>query len=123
MEETNQPKKRVNAEAAIIGRNLMHLRHSCGMSQKQVAGTIGISFQQVQKYEKGQNRIPAEKLHRLKHCFGVSYGAFFEGLPDAQGSYIDNPGKSAKIMAEKMQNIKNRTFRRKLFKAFIILAS
>ena len=123
MAEAGKAVKRVNDETRIIGLNVMRLRHASGATQRQLAKVLGTSFQQVQKYEKGQNRIPAEKLHRLRNYFGVPYAEFFEGLPDAAHSDVDNPEKSAKILYLKMKSLKDGAFRRKLFRAFMILAS
>jgi transcriptional regulator with XRE-family HTH domain len=50
------------------------------MTQSVVAGRIGISFQQLQKYESGANRVGASRLYQLAHVLGVAPGAFFEGL-------------------------------------------
>ena len=123
MEKTGVSKKRVNNETKAIGRNLVRLRYSYGATQRQVAEVIQTSFQQVQKYEKGQNRIPAEKLHRLKQFFGVPYDVFFEGLPNAGQANIDDSEQSAKILYLKIKNLKDENFRLKLFRAFMILAS
>ncbi len=51
------------------------------MSQKQLAGHLGISFQQVQKYERGINRISAGRLLQIATCFGIPIEFFFDGLP------------------------------------------
>jgi transcriptional regulator with XRE-family HTH domain len=52
----------------------------CGMPQKELAKQLGISFQQVQKYESGANRISASKLWQLCDVLDVVPGYFFEGL-------------------------------------------
>ena len=52
----------------------------CGMPQKELARQLGISFQQVQKYESGANRISASKLWQLCEVLDVTPGYFFEGL-------------------------------------------
>lgn len=72
--------KRVPSEAAIIGRNLRKLREGVDLTQKDVASLLGISFQQVQKYERGENRLPVDRLFALRKIFGVPYHAFFAGL-------------------------------------------
>ena len=51
-----------------------------GMPQKELARQLGISFQQVQKYESGANRISASKLWQLCGILDVTPGFFFEGL-------------------------------------------
>ena len=55
----------------------------CGMPQKELARQLGISFQQVQKYESGANRISASKMWQLCGVLDVSPGFFFEELGPA----------------------------------------
>ena len=59
-------------------------REMCGMQQKELARQPGISFQQVQKYESGANRISASKLWQLCDVLDVVPGYFFEGLSCAK---------------------------------------
>lgn len=59
-------------------------REMCGMPQKELAKQLGISFQQVQKYESGANRISASKLWQLCDVLDVVPGYFFEGLSGAR---------------------------------------
>lgn len=54
-----------------IGTKAKGSRKTCGMSQETVADAIDVSFQQVQKYEKGINRIPIVKIMRLAENFNV----------------------------------------------------
>jgi transcriptional regulator with XRE-family HTH domain len=51
-------------------------------SQEEIAKALGLTFQQVQKYEKGANRISASRLQHLCKILGVQVPFFFEGLPD-----------------------------------------
>jgi transcriptional regulator with XRE-family HTH domain len=60
-----------------IGQNLRLLRTQKGMSQPTLAGRLGITFQQVQKYEKGTNRLSASRLWDCAQIFDVSPAAFF----------------------------------------------
>lgn len=53
-----------------------------GHSQTDLSQAIGLTFQQVQKYEKGANRISASKLWDISRFLGVEVGYFFHGLPD-----------------------------------------
>ncbi|MCB9978475.1 MAG: helix-turn-helix transcriptional regulator [Rhodospirillales bacterium] len=64
-----------------IGKNLKRLRRESGFALVDVARALGVSYQQVQKYETGRNRISAAKLYLLKGLYDVPYGAFFEGIP------------------------------------------
>ena len=51
-----------------------------GMSQTRLGEILGVTFQQIQKYEKGVNRIPASRLKLAADAFSVSVGWFYEGL-------------------------------------------
>jgi transcriptional regulator with XRE-family HTH domain len=53
------------------------------MSQTDVAKKLGLSFQQIQKYEIGSNRIAASRLYELSNVLGVPTSYFFEGMQDA----------------------------------------
>ena len=56
-----------------------------GMSQSKLADQLELTFQQVQKYEKGGNRIGAGRLHQLSHILDVPVSFFFEGAPRPAG--------------------------------------
>ena len=60
-----------------VGKNLKTIRHLRRMSQTDVATKLGLSFQQIQKYEIGSNRIAASRLWELAEIFGVTVGYFF----------------------------------------------
>jgi transcriptional regulator with XRE-family HTH domain len=64
-----------------VGKRLRQLRLLQGMSQSVVAEALGLTFQQVQKYERGTNRISASKLYDAAMLLGVSIASFYEGLP------------------------------------------
>lgn len=59
-----------------------------GMSQEKLGDALNLTFQQVQKYEKGTNRIGASRLQQIAHFLQVPVSFFFEGAPDLPG----NPG-------------------------------
>jgi transcriptional regulator with XRE-family HTH domain len=67
-----------------------------GMSQTTLAEGLGLTFQQVQKYERGTNRIGASRLQQIAHVLQVPVSFFFEGLPlpsetwSEEGAYIDD---------------------------------
>jgi transcriptional regulator with XRE-family HTH domain len=56
-------------------------RQEAGLTQQMVAETLGITFQQVQKYERGMNRVGASRLQQISDALGVSPFYFFEGAP------------------------------------------
>lgn len=64
-----------------VGARLRFRRLERGMSQEALATSVGLRFQQIQKYEKGQNRIGASRLYRLAAALDVPLAYFFEGLP------------------------------------------
>ena len=57
-------------------------RKELKISQEKLAETLGLTFQQVQKYERGANRISASKLYEIARTLRVPIGWFFEGLTD-----------------------------------------
>ncbi len=74
MSRTKLPSER------IIGANLRALREHAGCSQMRLAAALGVTFQQVQKYEKGDCRLTADRLHSLHLYFRVPYDYFFHGI-------------------------------------------
>jgi transcriptional regulator with XRE-family HTH domain len=62
------------------------------MSQTKLAEALGLAFQQVQKYEKGTNRIGAGRLQQISHILQVPISFFFEGAPRLPGAGIKNGG-------------------------------
>ena len=76
-----------------VGERVRMARVSRGFSQTALATASGITFQQVQKYEKGTNRIGASRLQHIAHIFQVPVSFFFEGAPSVPG-YHAPPGMS-----------------------------
>jgi len=64
-----------------IGQKIRARRIFLRMSQTEVADALGISFQQIQKYEKGMNRVGASRLQQISDALGVSPYYFFENAP------------------------------------------
>ncbi|MER9592750.1 helix-turn-helix domain-containing protein [Mesorhizobium australicum] len=64
-----------------VGRQIAAVRVQSDVSQAQLARSIGISFQQPQKYENARNRVSASMLYEIASSLGVPVGRFFEGLP------------------------------------------
>jgi transcriptional regulator with XRE-family HTH domain len=65
---------------AHVGKRLKQRRTMMGLSQEAVAKSAGITFQQVQKYEKGSNAMNASRLHEMANFMNVPVAYFFEGL-------------------------------------------
>jgi transcriptional regulator with XRE-family HTH domain len=59
------------------------------MSQQKLGDALGLTFQQVQKYEKGTNRIAASRLQHISHILQVSVSFFFDGAPKVPGAPVE----------------------------------
>jgi transcriptional regulator with XRE-family HTH domain len=66
---------------AHIGLKIRARRNLLGLSQTELADAAGITFQQIQKYEKGANRVGASRLQQFSDALGVPPSYFFEGVP------------------------------------------
>lgn len=64
-----------------VGQKIRARRVFLRMSQTEVADAVGITFQQIQKYERGANRVGASRLQQISNALGVSPYYFFEGVP------------------------------------------
>ena len=63
----------------VVGQNVRMLRTRVGKTQVDVANALGITFQQIQKYEKGRNRISSSRLYQIADFFGVEIATLFAG--------------------------------------------
>ena len=86
---------RANPEVdANVGARIRTRRTLLGLTQEEVAASLAISNQQVQKYETGANRVSAGRLFQLAQLLGVDISYFFEGLePSAVPERISRSGK------------------------------
>lgn len=66
----------------VVGGHIRNRRIKLGMTQKQVAEAADVTFQQLQKYEKGVNRVAASKLFEIAKHLRVPIGYFFQGIED-----------------------------------------
>jgi transcriptional regulator with XRE-family HTH domain len=74
-----------NAVDRRLGQRLRGRRLEIGMSQERLAELLGVTFQQVQKYEKGANRIAASRLFDIAAALDVQVAYFYEGLTAPSG--------------------------------------
>ena len=79
---------------AHIGARLRKLRSMLGMSQDQLGKALGLTFQQVQKYEHGTNRIAASRLYHISKILNVPVSYFFEDIEGVQSSVPRGKGFS-----------------------------
>jgi transcriptional regulator with XRE-family HTH domain len=66
-----------------VGNRVRMRRLMFNMSQGKLGDALGVTFQQVQKYEKGTNRVAASRLQHMAHILQVPVSFFFDGAPDA----------------------------------------
>lgn len=78
-------KKSPNPIDVHVGSRVRMRRMMVGMSQEKLGEALGLTFQQIQKYEKGSNRIGASRLHQIATALGVQIEFFYEGAPPAAG--------------------------------------
>lgn len=74
-------KKSPNPVDVHVGSRVRMRRILIGMSQEKLGDALGLTFQQVQKYEKGTNRIGASRLQAIANILGVPVDYFFDGMP------------------------------------------
>ncbi len=77
-------KKSPNPVDVHVGSRVRLRRMLVGFSQEKLGGSMGLTFQQIQKYEKGVNRIGASRLFKLSQVLDVPVQFFFEGMPSAE---------------------------------------
>ena len=79
-------KKAPNPIDKHVGSRVRMRRMMLNMSQEKLGDALGLTFQQVQKYEKGTNRIGASRLQQIAHILQVPVSFFFEGAPHVAGT-------------------------------------
>ncbi|CAK02216.1 helix-turn-helix domain-containing protein [Bartonella tribocorum] len=83
--------KNSNFVDTSIGARIRHRRISMGLSQKALGNTLGVSFQQIQKYEKGLNRVSAGCLLEIAQKLQVPISFFYADLLTADIATKENP--------------------------------
>ena len=91
MPNTNDAERSPNPIDIHVGRRVRQRRKTLGVTQERLAEDLGLTFQQVQKYERGANRVSASKLYEIARSLRTSIGYFFEGLADPSTAH-DTPG-------------------------------
>lgn len=82
----SQGRRHVDDMDKYVGRRIKVRRVLMGLSQESLARRLNVTFQQVQKYETGTNRVSASKLFEIAHALSVPITYFFAGAPIGNGS-------------------------------------
>ncbi len=88
--QSNHEARRADQIDRYIGRRLRMRRIEKGLSLNDISDALGISYQQIQKYENGTNRISVGRLYALSAIVDVPISYFYEGLPSAHQFLKDN---------------------------------
>lgn len=83
-----------------IGMRLKVRRSILGISQDKLASSLGVTFQQVQKYEKGANRISASTLYKISKILNIPINYFFDSLDSSNFFVCENTTKEYEISSE-----------------------
>ncbi|GGZ39213.1 helix-turn-helix domain-containing protein [Asticcacaulis endophyticus] len=109
-----------------VGHRIRIRRKFMGMSQENLGDKVGLTFQQIQKYERGSNRVSASKLFEISQALKAPVPYFFEGIVDGD---LDSSGEISRSesdalsflqttegleLAQYFPKIKNPSFRRKV---------
>ena len=78
--------KRIEAVDRLVGKNIRIFRTAKGISQTVLGDAVGVTFQQIQKYENGKNRVGASRLHLVATALDVPISEFFAGASETSRS-------------------------------------
>ena len=95
MTEKHKRARRADSRDEEVGRRVRSRRLERRLSQTELADAIGVTFQQVQKYEKGRNRIGAGRLERISEKLGVPISFFFDNMEGAGAPRDPKKGKDS----------------------------
>ncbi|MDG2520240.1 helix-turn-helix transcriptional regulator [Caulobacter segnis] len=93
MHETAHKDDRTTADPVDghVGARIRQVRRARGVNQEQLAESLGLTYQQVQKYERAANRVSASKLYQIARLLETPVSAFFEGLEATDAKSPDVP--------------------------------
>lgn len=120
MPKPKHPKVRQVDIERHVSRRIRERRILLGMTQEHLAKAIGMTYQQVSKYEARTNRIAVGVLHRITQALKVDVGYFFEGLDQAAGPARPSPIWTA--LAQDVMSISDPRQRRALLRLALLMA-
>ncbi len=113
--ESGERESRPSPIDVHVGSRIRLRRTLLGMSQERLGEALGLTFQQVQKYERGVNRVGASRLFDLSRVLDVPISFFFDDMPDSvTGSYGNSPaGRRTAGFAEGQEGFGDDTLSRR----------
>lgn len=102
-------------QSKTIGQIIRQYRKTKGMSQMDLAEAIGVSYQQVQKYEKGTNRISVDRLKQIADAFGITINELFQQEKLAVSETLATYGKltdDEQLLLHSFREIKNKNMKK-----------
>ena len=78
MDTPNATPRRVTEQDRVVGERIQVLRKAKGLSQAALGSAVGVTFQQIQKYENGSNRVGASRLSEITRVLEVPVSSFFD---------------------------------------------
>ncbi len=119
-EKMIENKKKPNPIDVHVGSRIRLRRNMLGMSQEKLGESLGITFQQIQKYEKGTNRVGASRLQAISSILGVAVSFFFEDAPG--GESVETRGLAEDGSASFVVDFLNSAEGLQLNRAFVQIA-
>ena len=89
-----------------VGKRVRFKRKMMGLTQSDLGEKVSLTFQQIQKYEKGENRISASKLFQIAQILSTNVSFFFEGFNEGQETIQENVAIDDKQAVELVQSFK-----------------
>ena len=111
-------KRNANPIDVHVGNRVRMRRMLIGMSQEKLGDQLGLTFQQVQKYEKGSNRVSASRLFRMAQILGVNIQFFYDDMPGSV-SGVPSTGFAKNQNGERVMNLISSAEGLQLNQAFI----
>ncbi len=125
-EQLQQIREEDRAVDIHVGRRVRARRIPMGLNQTELGAALGLTFQQIQKYERGLNRISASKLQRLSAVLDVPVAWFFDGMKAEEGAdkAAEGPyGREVAMFIRALENTRNTSLRTHLLGVVDSLAS
>lgn len=122
MSTDRKVKQKASEDDAHLGKKLKLFRKAQGLSQKDLAQALNITFQQVQKYETGKNRMSAVTLYQLSKILNININSFFEGLEPEENtdklplSFFDNLSLESIELIKYLETMQDKSLQQSLLR-------